>query len=72
MDVSHKASGESRPRAHSVSQQGLREGTTGGGLMRGVHPVALDLPSRVSAPECKVSAEKKRASQAVRQEKEIY
>ena len=56
------------PELASVSQQGLREGTTGGGLMRGVHPVALDLPSRVSAPECKVSAEKKRASQAVRQE----
>ena len=57
------------PELASVSQQGLREGTTGGGLMRGVHPVALDLPSRVSAPECKVSAEKKRVTWAVRPEK---
>ena len=69
MDVSHKASGESRPRAHSVSQQGLSEGTTGAGLVRGAHPVAVDLPSQVSAPECKASAEKKRSSQAVRREK---
>ena len=37
--------------------------------MRGAHPVVVDLPSRVSAPERKPSAEKKRDSQAVRQEK---
>ena len=43
----------------SVSKQGPREGTTGGGLVRGAHSVAVDLPSRVSAPECKASAEKK-------------
>ena len=46
----------------SVSWQGPREGTTRGGLAKGAHPVAVDLPSWVSAPECKVSAEKKRAS----------
>ena len=57
------------PELASVSWQGPREGTTGGGLMRGAHPAALDLPSRVSAPECKASAEEKRVSQAVRQEK---
>ena len=50
----------------SVSQQDPREGTTGAG---GAHPVAVDLPFQVSAPQCKASAEKKRASQAVRQEK---
>ena len=43
--------------------------TLRGGLMRGTHPVVADIASWVSAPECKVSAEKKRASQAVRQEK---
>ena len=53
----------------SVSQQDPREGTTGGGLMRGAHPVSVDLPSQGSAPEGKASAEKKRASWAVRQEK---
>ena len=46
----------------SVSRQSPREGTTRGGLAKGAHPVAVDLPSWVSAPECKVSAEKKRAS----------
>ena len=56
-------------RSSSVSRQGPREGTTGGGLVRGAHPVAVDLPFQVSAPQCKASAEKKRASQAVRQEK---
>ena len=54
------------PELASVSWQDPREGTTGGG---GAHPVAVDLPSPVLAPECKASAEKKRASQAVRQEK---
>ena len=53
----------------SVSQQGPREGTTGGGPVRGAHPLAGHLPSQVSTPECKASAEKKRSSQAVRQEK---
>ena len=53
----------------SVSQQGLRVGTTGSGLVRGTHPVAVDPPSQVSAPQCKVSAEEKRASRAIRQEK---
>ena len=43
----------------SVSRQSPREGTTRGGLAKGAHPVAVDLPSWVSAPECKVSAEKK-------------
>ena len=57
------------PELASVSWQGPREGTTGGGLMRGAHPAALDLPSRVSAPECKASVEKKRVGCAVRQEK---
>ena len=52
-----------------VSRQGPRVGTTGGGLVREAHPLEVDLPSQVSAPKCKASAEKKRASQAVRQEK---
>ena len=43
-----------------------------GGLVTGAHPVAMDLSSWVLGPECKASAEKKRASHAVRQEKEIY
>ena len=47
------------PEMVSVSQKGPREGTTGGGLLREAHPVAMDFPSQVSAPECKVSAEKK-------------
>ena len=54
------------PELISVSWPGPREGTTGAG---GAHPVAVDLPFQVSAPQCKASAEKKRASQAVRQEK---
>ena len=37
--------------------------------MRGAYPVVVDLPSRVSATECKASAEKKIVSWAVRQEK---
>ena len=53
----------------SVSRQDPREGTTRGELVRGDLPVAVDLPSRASAPECKASAEKKRASRGVRQEK---
>ena len=53
----------------SVSQQGAREVTTGGGLVRGAQPVVMNLPFRVLAPECKGSAEKNRASWAVRQEK---
>ena len=57
------------PKLISVSWQGPREGTTGGGLVRGAHPVAVDLPSRVSTPKCKASAEKKRVSRAVRQKK---
>ena len=54
-----KASGKSRPgvcRSFSAGSSG------------GDHPVAVDLPSGVSAPECK-GAEKKRESQAIRQEK---
>ena len=54
----------------SVSWQGPREGTTGGG--QGAYPGAMDLPSRVLALKCKVSVEKKRASWAVRQEKVIH
>ena len=57
------------PELVSVSRQGPREGTTAGGLVRGAHPVSVDLPSQGSAPEGKASAEKKRASWAVRQEK---
>ena len=63
---SSKTSGESRPELISVSWQDSKEGTTSGGFRKGAHPVAVDLPSRVSAPECKTSAEKKRASWAVR------
>ena len=57
---SSKVSGDSVPELVSVSWQGPKEGTTGGGLVRGAHPVAVDLPSQVqtSAPECKESAEK--------------
>ena len=70
---SSKASGESRPGGIvSVSLQGPRERATGCGLIRGAHPVAVDLPSWVLAPEYKGNAEKKRVSQAVRQEKKIY
>ena len=61
------------PELVSVSRPGPTEGTTGGVLVRGAHhPAAVDLPSQVSAPECKMSAEKNRASWAVRQDKEIY
>ena len=55
----------------SVSWQGVREETTEGGLVRGTCSVVVDLPSWVSASECKAIAEKKRASWAVREE-EIY
>ena len=55
---SSKASGGSCPELISV-WQGPREGATGGGLMRRANPVGVDLPSQVSAPECKVSAEKR-------------
>ena len=37
--------------------------------MRGAHSVAATLPFLVSAPECKASEERKRASRVVRQEK---
>ena len=57
------------PELVSVSRQGPQEGTARGGLGRGAHPVAVDLPSPVSVPECKASAEKKSVSHAVRQEK---
>ena len=57
------------PELVSVSLQGPREGTTGGGFVREAQPLAVDLLSRVSAPERKASEEKKRASRAVRQEK---
>ena len=56
----------------SVSQQSPREGTTGGGLVRGAHTDAVDLLSQVSAPECKASAEKKRPSRQSGKKKEIY
>ena len=39
--------------------------------MRGAHPVAVDLPSRVLGPESKESAEKKRVSWAVRQKRKF-
>ena len=58
------------PEMVSVSLPGPREGTTRGG--QGAHPVAMDLPSWVLAPKCEASAEKKRASWAVRQEKVIH
>ena len=38
---SSKASGEPRPELASASQQGPREGPTGGGLVRGAHPTRL-------------------------------
>ena len=57
------------PELFSVSQQGPREGTIRGGLVRGAHPVVVNLPSWVLAPEYKARAEKKRASWAVRQER---
>ena len=68
MDVSPARQVES-PILEIISVSWQREGTTGGGLGRRAHPAAVDLPSQVSAPECKASAEKKRSSQAVRQEK---
>ena len=56
----------------SVSKQGPRDGTREGGLMREAHSIVVDLPSRVSATECKVSAEKMRASWASGIKREIY
>ena len=56
------------PELVSVSRQGPGEGTTGGGFVREAQPLEVDLLSRVSAPECKASEEKKRTSWAVRQE----
>ena len=68
---SSKASGGSYPELISV-WQGPREGATGGGLMRRANPVGVDLPSQVSAPECKVSAEKREwASRAVRKKRKF-
>ena len=59
VDVSPVSQVESPvPELISVSGQGPREGTTGGGLMRGAHPVVVYLPSWVLAPECMVNAEK--------------
>ena len=57
------------PELVSVSWQVAREGTTRGGLVKGAHPVVVDLPSQAPAPECKVSAKKERVSWAVKQEK---
>ena len=57
---SSKASGKSHPGA-CLSFLARSKG--------GDHPVVVDLPSWVSAPECKLSAKKKRVSWAVRQEK---
>ena len=48
------------PELISVSRQNPREGITRGGLVRGAHPVVVDLPHQVWVPECKASAEKKR------------
>ena len=60
VDVSPARQVESpAPELVSVSRQGPREGTARGGLGRGAHPVAVDLPSPVLAPECKASAEKR-------------
>ena len=47
------------PELVSVSRQGPGEGTTGGGFVREAQPLEVDLLSRVSAPECKASEEKK-------------
>ena len=70
VDVSPARQVESLVPEHiSVSRPGPRQGTTGGGLVRGAHPVAVNLLSWVLAPECKARAEKKRASWAVGQEK---
>ena len=59
VDVGPARQVESPAQSSSVSRQGPREGTTGGGLVRGAHPVAVALPSRVLAPDCKASAEKR-------------
>ena len=59
MDVSPVRQMESPvPELSSVSGQSPREGTAGGGLMRGAHPVLVYLPSWVLAPECTVNAQK--------------
>ena len=57
------------PGSSSQFLPGPKEGTPGGGLVRGPHAPEVDLSFLVSAPECKASAEKNRASRAVRQEK---
>ena len=57
---SSKARGESHSRAH-LSFSARSKG--------GDRPVEVDLPSWVSTPEFKASAEEKRARRAVRQEK---
>ena len=52
----------------SVSKQGPREGTTGGGLVRGAHSVAVDLPSQVSAPEIR-RVQRKKSELGIRHKK---
>ena len=56
----------------SVSQQSPREGTTGGGLVRGAHPVAVDLPSQVPTPECKARQRKRERAGQSGKKREIY
>lgn len=67
VDVSCKAEW----RVTSQSSLSVSAGSSGGcwaGLVKRSHPAAVDLPFRFPAPECKASAEEKRASRAVRQE----
>ena len=66
---SSKASGESCPGSHVSFSARSKGGDHQRWACERSPPLAVDLPSQVSAPECKASAEKKRSSQAVRQEK---
>ena len=52
------------PGAVSGSRQGPREGTAGRWARERSPPGAVDLPSRVSAPECKASAEQESEPQS--------
>ena len=56
----------------SVSRPGPREGTTRGGLVRGAHTVAVDLPSQVPTPECKARQRKRERAGQSGKKREIY
>ena len=60
------------PELISVSWQGPREGTTRGGLVRGAHTVAVDLPSQVPTPECKARQRKRERAGQSGKKREIY